>query len=59
VEQIAIVMHDTHSEAQSQGLIASVEAGWRAVLPRLRLAARAAWRDNRLMTLMAHARAQA
>ena len=51
------LLHDTRYEPWSGELIESVDAERRAVLPRSDLGARSAWRDRRLMALMAHRRA--
>jgi 3-hydroxyacyl-CoA dehydrogenase len=52
------LLKDTRYEPWSDGLIASVEAERRQVLPRADLTQRTAWRDRRLMALIAHRRAQ-
>jgi 3-hydroxyacyl-CoA dehydrogenase len=51
------LLHDTRYEPWSDELIAAVDAERRAVLPRSELGARSAWRDRRLMALMAHRQA--
>ena len=51
------LLRDTRYEPWSDALIESVDAERRAVLPRADLGARSAWRDRRLMALLAHRQA--
>ncbi len=51
------LLADTRYEPWSGELIDAVDAERRAVLPRARLGERAAWRDRRLMALLAHRQA--
>lgn len=50
-------LKDTRHEPWDETLVARIDADRRAVLPLARHAERQAWRDRRLMALVAHARA--
>jgi 3-hydroxyacyl-CoA dehydrogenase len=53
------MMHEVRYEPWDPALIAKVEAERRKVMPQAQHAAREAWRDRRLMALIAHKRAMA
>jgi 3-hydroxyacyl-CoA dehydrogenase len=53
------MMHEVRYEPWDAALIAKVEAERRKVMPQAQHAAREAWRDRRLMALIAHKRAMA
>lgn len=53
------MMQDVRYEAWDAGLVAKVEAQRRKLMPRTQHAVREAWRDRRLMALIAHKRTMA
>jgi 3-hydroxyacyl-CoA dehydrogenase len=53
------MMQDVRYEPWDPGLVAKIEAERRRVMPQEQHAAREAWRDRRLMALIAHKRAMA
>jgi len=54
-EQVASVQHKPWDDS----LISKIEAEWRKIMPQEKHAQREAWRDRRLMALIAHKRAAA
>jgi len=52
------MMSEVHHQAWDDELVSNVNAQWRKVMPQARHAEREAWRDRRLMALIAHKRDQ-